>query len=204
MAKYFENSTVFNFSWDQVAVGYWKRYPNPQSAHVLSEDTYSREVKDGCLYTKRLLTKTNRVPKWGERFYNAKSVKVLEESMVDPEKKILVTYTRNLGYTKIMSVVERVEYRNAGSSQTVAQRSAWIDSQVFGFSRAIRAFGYERFRKNCSQMVNGFNFVLHSMFPKQVPQGNHGVSHTLKEMKEKARSATDRAKANVLANVNRS
>lgn len=52
------------------------------------------------------------------------------------------------------SVVERVEYKWAGPTQTVARRCAWIDSQVFGFSRAIRAFGYERFRKNCSQMVS--------------------------------------------------
>ncbi|XP_023936316.1 uncharacterized protein LOC112044649 isoform X1 [Bicyclus anynana] len=110
MARYFENTTIFNFSWDQVALGYWKRYPNPQSTHVLSEDTCSRQVKNGCLYTKRLLTKTNRVPKWGERFFSAKSVKIIEESIVDPEKKVLVTYTRNLGYTKVMSVVERVEY----------------------------------------------------------------------------------------------
>ncbi|KAI5634734.1 PRELI-like family domain-containing protein [Phthorimaea operculella] len=152
-------------SWDQVASGYWKRYPNPQSQHVLSEDTYCRQVKDGCLHTKRLLTKTNRVPKWGERFFNAKSIKIIEESIVDPEKKLLVTYTRNLGYTKVMSVVERVEYRACGAV-TVARRSAWIDSQVFGFSRAIRAFGLERFRKNATQMVNGFNHVLQNLFPR--------------------------------------
>lgn len=30
MARYFENTATFNFSWDQVASGYWKRYPNPQ------------------------------------------------------------------------------------------------------------------------------------------------------------------------------
>ncbi|XP_041969559.1 protein preli-like [Aricia agestis] len=203
MARYFENSTTFNFSWDQVARGYWKRYPNPQSTHVLSEDTCSRHVKDGCLYTKRLLTKTNRVPKWGERFFSAKSVKIIEESIVDPEKKILITYTRNLGYTKVMSVVERVEYRPSGAGQTVAKRSAWIDSQVFGFSRAIRAFGVDRFRKNCSQMVNGFNFVLHNMFPRQVPQTVAPMTHTLKEMREAAAAATDRAKANVLSSVNR-
>ncbi|XP_045502612.1 protein preli-like [Colias croceus] len=200
MARYYENTTVFNFSWDQVARGYWKRYPNPQSTHVLSEDTWSRCVKDGCLYTKRLLTKTNRVPKWGERFFNAKSVKIIEESVVDPEKKVLVTYTRNLGYTKVMSVVERVEYRPSGPSQTVCVRSAWVDSQVFGFSRAIRAFGVERFRKNASQMVSGFNFVLHNMFPRPAP---HAVSHALKEMRDAAAAATDRAKANVLSSVNR-
>ncbi|KAJ8713797.1 hypothetical protein PYW08_007417 [Mythimna loreyi] len=202
MARYFENTSTFNFSWDQVARGYWKRYPNPQSVHVLSEDTWSREVKDGCLYTKRVLTKTNRVPKWGERFFSAKSVKIIEESIVDPEKKILVTYTRNLGFTKVMSVVERVEYRSAGPGQTIARRSAWIDSQVFGFSRAIRAFGVDRFKKNANQMVNGFNHVLHAMFPRQVPS-SHTMTHTLKEMREAAAAATDRAKHNVLSSVNR-
>lgn len=202
MARYYETSSTFNFSWDQVACGYWKRYPNPQSTHVLSEDTWSRQVKDGCLYTKRLLTKTNRVPKWGERFFSAKSVKIIEESVVDPKNKVLVTYTRNLGYTKVMSVVERVEYRSAGPGQTIARRSAWIDSQVFGFSRAIRAFGVDRFRKNCNQMANGFNYVLHSMFPRQ---GAHHtpVAHTLKEMRDAAAAATDRAKANVLSSVQR-
>lgn len=29
MAKYVETSAVFDFSWDQVAQGYWNRYPNP-------------------------------------------------------------------------------------------------------------------------------------------------------------------------------
>ncbi|XP_013170543.1 PREDICTED: protein preli-like [Papilio xuthus] len=207
MARYFENTTTFNFSWDQVACGYWKRYPNPQSTHVLSEDTWSRQVRDGCLYTKRVLTKTNRVPKWGERFFNAKSVKIIEESIVDPKEKVLVTYTRNLGYTKVMSVVERVEYRSVGG-QTIAHRSAWIDSQVFGFSRAIRAFGVDRFRKNCTQMVNGFNHVLHAMFPRASGAGGGGVGggapvrEALREMRDAAAAATDRAKHNVLSSVN--
>lgn len=48
---------------------------------------------------------------------------------------------------------------------TVAKRSAWIDSSVFGFSRAIQAFGLERFKKNCLKMTGGFNYVLAHMFP---------------------------------------
>lgn len=69
---------------------------------MLSEDTVDRYVKDGKLYSKRLLTKTNHVPKWGERFYNSKSVKIIEESVCDPEKKTLTTYTRNIAFTKVM------------------------------------------------------------------------------------------------------
>lgn len=78
--------------------------------HVLSEDTVCREIKNGKLHSKRLLTKTNRVPKWGERFFKAKSVNILEESVVDPKERVLVTYTRNIGFNKIMvSVLHQVK-----------------------------------------------------------------------------------------------
>lgn len=73
--------------------------------HVLTEDTICREIRNGKLYTKRLLTKTNHVPKWGERFFKAKFVSILEESIVDPKEKILVTYTRNIGFNKIMVTI---------------------------------------------------------------------------------------------------
>ncbi|XP_012250789.1 PRELI domain-containing protein 1, mitochondrial [Athalia rosae] len=167
MVKYFENTTIFQFSWEQVAQGFWRRYPNPHSTHVLSEDTIYREVKHNKLYSKRLLTKTNRVPKWGERFISKNVVKIVEESVVDPKEKTLTTYTRNLGYAKVMSIIEKVVYKVSDENPewTVAVRSAWIDSQVFGFSRAIQAFGMDRFRKNCSKMTGGFNYVLAHMFP---------------------------------------
>ncbi|KAK0161443.1 hypothetical protein PV327_009913 [Microctonus hyperodae] len=167
MVKYYEDNTTFQFSWNQVAQGFWKRYPNPQSTHVLSEDTISREVKNGKLYSKRLLAKTNGVPKWGERFISKNIVRILEETVVDPKEKTMITYTRNLGYTKVMNVVEKVVYKVSDENPewTVAKRSAWIDSSVFGFSRAIQAFGLERFKKNCLKMTGGFNYVLAHMFP---------------------------------------
>lgn len=70
--------------------------------HVLTEDTIDRQVKNGKLHSKRLLSKTNNVPKWGERFINTKSVKIVEESIVDPKEKTLTTYTRNIAFTKVM------------------------------------------------------------------------------------------------------
>lgn len=73
------------------------------SGHVLTEDTVVREVReDGKLHSKRILTKTNRVPKWGERLFKAKFVCIVEESVVDPKNKTLVTYTRNIGFNTIM------------------------------------------------------------------------------------------------------
>ncbi|XP_022202176.1 PRELI domain-containing protein 1, mitochondrial [Nilaparvata lugens] len=168
MVKYFESSTVFHFTWEQVAQGFWKRYPNPESQHVLSEDTVHREVRDNKLISKRLLTKTNRPPKWGEKFISARTVRIVEESIVDLKQKTLTTYTRNIGYASVMTAVEKVVYKPSeeNANWTVATRSAWVDSSVFGFGRAIQAFGLERMKKNCHKMVIGFNHVLNAMFPK--------------------------------------
>jgi len=76
------------------------------SKHVLSEDVLHREVIDTKLHSIRLFTKTNKVPKWGERFVHSKDVKIVEESILDPSRKRLVTYTRNVGYTSVMVGIE--------------------------------------------------------------------------------------------------
>lgn len=54
------------------------------------------------LHSIRLLTKTNKLPKWGERFINSNVVKIVEESILDPSKQTFVTYTRNVGFTSVM------------------------------------------------------------------------------------------------------
>ncbi|CAG9818247.1 unnamed protein product [Phaedon cochleariae] len=198
MPKYFSDTIIFNYNWDQVAQGFWKKYPNPNSKHVLTEDTYEREVRSGKLCSKRLLSKTNNIPKWAERFFHAKHVNIIEESIVDPANKILVTYTRNLGYTKVMSVTEKVIYQESDQhpGKTVALRSAWIDSQVRGFSRAICAFGYERFKKNCNKMVGGFNHVLANLYPlpNTIPNTFATVSAAAK-LKDAAKNASELAKS---------
>jgi hypothetical protein len=104
MAKHFESQTVFNFNLEQLLQGFWRRYPNPYSLHVLTEDTVEREIRpDGSLFSKRLLTKTNKLPKWAERvFSHVKQVCIIEESVVDMKSRTLTTYTRNVGLNKIM------------------------------------------------------------------------------------------------------
>ncbi|KAL9915919.1 protein preli-like [Glossina fuscipes fuscipes] len=88
---------------------------------------------------KTLLSKTNHVPKWGERFYKNTPIKIIEDSILDPKNKTLTTFTRNIGMKKIMKVDEIVEYTEQKDGRTLAIRHAYISSQVFGFSRAIRA-----------------------------------------------------------------
>jgi hypothetical protein len=105
MTRFYEHTIIFNYTWDQVAQGFWKKYPNPDSKHVLTEDTVCRSVYAGRLFSTRLLSKTNPIPKWAERFITSKHVHIIEESIVDPVNKVFITYTRNLGYTKVMVII---------------------------------------------------------------------------------------------------
>ncbi|XP_050420562.1 PRELI domain-containing protein 1, mitochondrial [Adelges cooleyi] len=188
MVKYFENQSLFPFKWEQVVHGFWQRYPNPESKHVLSEDVLHREVKDKKLHSIRMFTKTNKLPKWGERFIHSNVVRIVEESIVDPAKKTLVTYTRNIGYTSVMGVTEKVIYKvnEENPSTTVAERSVWIESNVFGMSKAIKAFGLQRFKVNSAKAVKGFNYVLNSMYGTNVANPTAGG---LMHQKEKFKDA---------------
>jgi len=200
MGKYFENSSTFSYTWEQLITAFWRRYPNPHSSHVLSEDTLDREFRGDCLFTRRILTKTNRAPKWGERFVKSSIVAIVEESYLDLKTRILTTYSRNIGYNRIMSVTERVEYTPDPDhpGQTVANRRAWIESQMYGFRRPIEAFGLDRFRNNCSKAVSGFNFVLQNLYAQQLKRKGDvfhtAAIHSIPTLREKAKKAGEIAR----------
>ncbi|KAL0149954.1 hypothetical protein M9458_054613, partial [Cirrhinus mrigala] len=67
--------------------------------HVLTEDVLYREVtSDNLLLSRRLLTKTNRLPRWAERVFPgnlSRSVYIIEDSVVDLGNRSLTTLTWN-------------------------------------------------------------------------------------------------------------
>lgn len=198
--KYYSSLTSLKFSWDQVATGFWKRYPNPHSTHVLSEDTVLRDVQGKKLYSTRLISKTNKVPKWGEKIIpgGSRHVCVVEESVVDVEQKTLTTYTHNIGLTKFMTIDEKVVYKPdpENKNQTICERQAWIMSNLFGFSYALQTFGMERFKKNANKALTGFEFVLNKMYLPELTESSRGTTmHATKDkLKETAKAATELAK----------
>ncbi|CAG0891002.1 unnamed protein product [Darwinula stevensoni] len=166
MVKFFEGSASIPFTWDHVAQAFWRRYPNPHSTHVLTEDTFFQELQGHKLYSKRLFIKTNKLPKWGEAFVSSRTVCIVEESIVDPKLKSLITYTRNIGFNRAMTVEEKTVYTADPQHQqwTLAKRQAWISSSLFGFKFAIEAFGLERYKKNATKATLGFMHVLKENF----------------------------------------
>nr|XP_057944385.1 PRELI domain containing 1b isoform X2 [Doryrhamphus excisus] len=169
MVKYFSSRSDINSAWDHVVSAFWQRYPNPFSTHVLTEDVVYREVTaDHRLLSRRLLMKTNRLPRWAERFFPAgmsRSVYIVEDSIVDPVSRSLTTYTWNLNHTTLMSVEERCVFQDAAEQPGITQlkREAWISSGIYGFSRPIQEFGLARFKSNQAKAMKGLEYALSNL-----------------------------------------
>ncbi|XP_017567974.1 PRELI domain containing 1a [Pygocentrus nattereri] len=194
MVKYFSCAGLLKGTWDQVSVAFWQRYPNPYSNHVLTEDIIFREVTpDNRLISRRLLTKTSRAPRWAEKFFpghKTRKAYIIEDSVVDPKDKTMVTLTWNINHTRLMSVEERCVYRvnPDNSNWTEIKREAWISSSLYGLSRAVQEFGLARFKSGVTKTMKGFEYVLARM------QGETPARTLAETATEKARETALAAK----------
>lgn len=192
MVKYFCSYADIRSTWDQVVSAFWQRYPNPFSTHVLTEDVVYREVtEDHRLLSRRLLMKTNRLPRWAEHFFPSgmsRSVYIVEDSIVDPVNRSLTTYTWNLNHTTLMSVEERCVFQDSEEQPdtTLLKREAWISSSIYGFSRPIQEFGLARFKSNQTKAMKGLEYAL-SNLQGEAPQ--RLLRGSVKDASEKAKEA---------------
>ncbi|XP_024145516.1 PRELI domain-containing protein 1, mitochondrial [Oryzias melastigma] len=192
MVKYFCSNIDIKSTWDHVVSAFWQRYPNPFSTHVLTEDVVYRELTaDHRLLSRRLLMKTNRLPRWAEQFFPggmSRSVYIVEDSIVDPVKRSLTTYTWNLNHTTLMSVEERCVFQESEEhpASTQLKREAWISSSIYGFSKPIQEFGLARFKSNQVKALKGLEYALTNL-QGEAPQ--RLLRDTVKDASEKAKEA---------------
>lgn len=113
----------FPYDFRSVSCAYFNRYPNPYSEHVLSIDTLDRHVDStGRLHTTRLLRKTGQLPSWARHLLGKISESwIIEISVVDPRKRFMQTFTRNLDHTRVMRIEEFTTYSyNDSDKSTLA------------------------------------------------------------------------------------
>lgn len=164
--KYWKGETTYNFTWTQVVQGFWSRYPNPNSHHVLTEDILETSIIDGRLYVKKMLTKKGKVPSYLEKFTGGVSdIRLIEETFVDLETRTLETYTRNIDMQNVMSVHEKCFYTGfEADTSTLCTREVFSSSSVPHFGGIISSFSVQQYRKNIDSTTKGFNYVLTKMF----------------------------------------
>ena len=151
---------------------FWKRYPNPFSTHVLTEDVVERKICGNQLLTKKLICKTSSFPKWADSFVGKfHEVYLIEESILDIKAKTLQTYTRNISLQNVMKTDEKCVYSASAGNQeaTLCQREACFDSKICGFGGMIASYGLQKYIKNIIRTSNGYNYVLTSLFGSKTP-----------------------------------
>lgn len=95
----------------------------------------------------------------------------------------------------LQGVTEKVVYKvnEENPNTTVAERSVWIESNVYGMSRAIQAFGLQRFKSNSAKAVKGFNYVLSSMYGTNTSSSSGVLSHKKEILKDALKQSNYKA-----------
>eukprot|EP00052_Salpingoeca_macrocollata_P019688 m.163762 g.163762 ORF g.163762 m.163762 type:complete len:177 (+) comp21041_c2_seq2:86-616(+) len=173
MVRFTTITQILQHSWEDVTAAFWQKYPNPFSKHVLSCDVVHRhcDADTQTLRGQRLMTKTNRKPKWMEKWIDNSNVFVLEDAVVDLRKKTMTTFTRNVTLTTYMCVEERTTYRPSEEdpSCTVVTTEARVVSNLF-IAPMVERFGAERFKYNNKKATEGLLHVLNLLAGKAEPQ----------------------------------
>ncbi|KAG9307654.1 hypothetical protein G9A89_023219 [Geosiphon pyriformis] len=166
MVKFYQHTGKFEAPWDIVTLAFWMRYPNPFASHVLSVDVIDRYIDpiSGMLRTTRLILKRGKVPSWGRGLIKTPEAYILEESMVNPKTKTMITRTKNITHVRKMQVEEwqtfHVDMHN--SDCTKVKTEAKIISN-FGWgplTERIEGFGLKKFVDNTAKSRRGMAHVL--------------------------------------------
>jgi len=132
----FVQETVFRHNWSFVSPAVWRKYPNSKSPDVTNVDILSREVVDGKLHTRRLISSANPVPSLFRRVFGGLPAEtyMLEESVVDPVRRTMEMTTRNITLKQILEVQEVCVYREAGNNTSWTQMSQEFSCSIGGTS----------------------------------------------------------------------
>ncbi|KAG7201716.1 hypothetical protein KM043_004439 [Ampulex compressa] len=158
-------TTILPYCWLNVCKVFFKRYPNPYSNHVLSEDTIHREVKDNRLLSRRIFCKrsTTALPSWAYKLVKKPQVLILEETIIDLCARRLISLTQNLDHKKLVLTSETTEYKPSylDPNKTVMTRRTTIRSPLGGLTgRMIERLCHARAIKNAKRAIQGFLHVL--------------------------------------------
>jgi len=165
--KFNDTTNYIKHSFDELCLKFYNRYPNPHSTHVISEDTISRSIDgNNILRTVKLYHKRNGkdLPGWLQMLLPSPTAYLVEESLVDLNKKVITTYTKNISLTTLLDIDEKCIFTKCDSNYewTAVKRYAWMNSHFYGFASLLEGFGMSRYLSNINRMDAGFDYVLNN------------------------------------------
>lgn len=103
---------IFSHSWETVTEGQWQKYPNPHNQAVIGTDVVERKVENGVLHTNRIISSDWGLADWAQRILGANKVCYAHEySMVNPRERVMEMHSRNLSFSNIVNMQEKMTYR---------------------------------------------------------------------------------------------
>lgn len=107
--KIFSETHSYNYSWSNISLALFEKYPNPLARHVKSTDILDRFVdSNGILHTRRLVFKEseNPLPSWLSSMIKCKGGFCVEDSWVDGKASKMKISTNNLTLKNLFEAKE--------------------------------------------------------------------------------------------------
>lgn len=188
MVLHYQSKHTYNHTFETVTLAYFNRYPNPYSAHVKSTDTLEVYIDDlGRLHQIKLIKKSGRLPNFVKPFLGKITTSwIIENTIVDPNSKEMLTYNCNLDHRKIIRVEEYNTYKfdfhkNVTNSLVTVLFSSGF-TQRFGLGLNIKdrieSWSRNKFSDNLLRSREGLNIVMENVKQrlsnaKQSTSSNH-------------------------------
>ncbi|KAG0671466.1 hypothetical protein C6P40_005274 [Pichia californica] len=173
MVLYYRSNHAYNYNFETVTLAYFNRYPNPFATHVKSIDTIEVFIdNEGKLHQIKLIKKNGRLPKFIKPFLGKITTTwIIENTIVDPKNKEMITYNCNLDHTKIIRIEEFNTYKFnfnenlTNSKVTVKFSSGFTHKFAFGLGirERIENWSKNKFSNNLMNSRQGLQLVMDSV-----------------------------------------
>jgi len=166
--KIWSSEHVFNHSWDNVVKAALQKYPNPLNPSVVGVDVIDRVIDNerALIKSHRLLTTTWSFPPWIAKLIGGNRIcYASEHSCIDLEKKELSLRSRNLTFSNVIHVDEKLTYsvHPQDSSKTLLKQEAQITVSNMPLIDYLEGMMANKINGNAHKGRQAIEFIINQM-----------------------------------------
>lgn len=164
MVQIFKHSSEYDYSFQTVTSAYFRKYsmPSPYTTHVATCDVVRCDLtNNGNLLVERLSYKVGSLPKIF-RFLlgNITGCWILETALVDPRKRSMQTWTRNVDHRSIIRVDDVASFIESGSRTRAEHRVKFRSTLRLGLRDKIERMSKQVFPTHHAHYREALEFVM--------------------------------------------